>query len=106
AEAWYCAQGGIDVRATAGAMFSSPPALGNIAPNSGAFTTLNATSIASLHGNVNVTAFAVDGATLYSTGGFGFPATHSRFFTSGIDAPSLRYISNYYAQTAIYATTT
>src|ERR1019366_3739314 len=41
AEAWYCAQGGLDRRATSGAMFSSPPPLGDIAPNTGAFTALS-----------------------------------------------------------------
>ena len=35
AEAWYCSQGGFDRRATSGAMFSSPPPLGDIAPNTG-----------------------------------------------------------------------
>ncbi len=88
------------------ALFAAPPPIGSTTPNTGAFTALNATGIVIHQNNVNVTNQGVDGATLFSTVGYGFPPQKSGFFTSGLNTPSLRYISVWFAQTAIYATTT
>src|ERR1019366_4500754 len=77
AEAWYCAQGGLDVRATSGAMFSSPPALGNILPNSGAFTTLSASGIVSGAGMDTYTAARIAA---------GLPGSFTTLHTTGLIA--------------------
>jgi len=68
-----------------------------------------ATAIAgplTLPGNVDINNQGADGATLFSTVGYGFPPQKSGFFTSGVNSQSLRYISTYFSQSALYATTT
>jgi hypothetical protein len=57
-------------------------------------------------GNLDITNTGADGATLFSTLGFGFPPLKSGLFTSGLNSQAMRYISTYFAQTALYATTT
>jgi hypothetical protein len=59
-----------------------------------------------LPGNVDINNQGADGGTLFSTVGYGFPPQKSGFFTSGSNFQALRYISTYFSQSALYATTT
>jgi hypothetical protein len=62
--------------------------------------------VVNLQSNVDINNQGATGATLFSTVGYGFPPLKSGFFTSGANSQSLRYISTYFAQSALYATTT